>query len=250
MKGSGADGVPRWAEPGSSWRRASGPRPSPQCCRLCRISTPCAGCSSPSLSGDRGHDLRSGRRLEARSARSLDHHSAGFMAPKGKRPFHSGSTCVVVADFDLTFFCSQPDRQAFRRGFHLFRLPQGALPYRRHAPPVFEESCANGAVSSDVRIELRPPELRPSCRYGRVAATLMSVPEAAMHEDHGAVLWKDKVRSAVNLAEMKPEAETARVQCPPESQLRLGVLSPDPRHHPGTGLLVHDIGHICPGFRP
>jgi hypothetical protein len=78
----------------------------------------------------------------------------------------------------------------------------------------------------------------------------VSVPEAAVHEDHGAVLRKDKVRSTVNLAGMKPEAETARVQCPPESQLGLGVLSPDPRHHPGTGLLVHDIDHIRPGFRP
>lgn len=82
----------------------------------------------------------------ARPARSLEHRGAGFMAPKGKRPFRSGSTCVVVADLDLKFFCSQPDRQAFRRGFHLFRLPQGALTYRRHAPPVFEELCTNGAV--------------------------------------------------------------------------------------------------------
>jgi hypothetical protein len=78
----------------------------------------------------------------------------------------------------------------------------------------------------------------------------MSVPEAAMHEDHGSMLRKDKVRSTGNLAGMKSEAEPARVQCPPESQLGLGVLSPDPRHHPGTGLLVYDIGHICPGFRP
>lgn len=37
-----------------------------------------------------------------------------------------------------------------------------------------------------------------------------------MHEDCGAVLRKDKVRSTVNLAGMKPEAETARVQCAPE----------------------------------
>jgi hypothetical protein len=71
-----------------------------------------------------------------------------------------------------------------------------------------------------------------------------------MYEDNSAVPRKNKVRSTVNLAGLKPEAETARVQCPPESQLGLGVLSPDPRHHPGTGLLIHDIGHIPPGFRP
>jgi DNA (cytosine-5)-methyltransferase 1 len=54
------------------------------------------------------------------------------------------------------------------------------------------------------------------------------MPEAAVHEDHGAVLRKDKVRPTVNLAGMKPEAEAARVQCPPESQLGLRVLSPIP----------------------
>jgi hypothetical protein len=78
----------------------------------------------------------------------------------------------------------------------------------------------------------------------------MAMPEAAVYKHHSAVLRKDKVRSAVNIAGMKPETKTARVQCPPESQLGLGVFSPDPRHHPGTGLLVHDIGHIRPGFRP
>jgi hypothetical protein len=77
----------------------------------------------------------------------------------------------------------------------------------------------------------------------------VSVPEAAVHEYRSAVLRKNKVRSTVNLAGMKPKAETARMQCPPESQLGLGVLSPDPRHHPGTGLLIHDIGHSRPGFR-
>jgi hypothetical protein len=78
----------------------------------------------------------------------------------------------------------------------------------------------------------------------------VSVPEAALNEDHDAMLRKDKVWSTVNLAGMKPEAETARVQCPPESQFGLGVISPDPRHHPGRGLLVDNIGHIRPGFRP
>jgi hypothetical protein len=157
---------------------------------------------------------------------------------------------IAFTDLHADRTQEQPGRETISRGANLTRSPQGALPYRRHAPPVFEEFFANGAVSSDVRIELRPPELRPGCRDGRVAAPFVSMPEAAMYEDNSAVLRKNKVRSTVNLAGMKPEAETARVQCPPESQLGLGVLSPYSRHHPGTGLLVHDIGHIRPGFRP
>ena len=157
---------------------------------------------------------------------------------------------IAFTDLHASLPHEQPGRETISRGANLTRLPQGALPYCRHAPPVFEESCANGAVSSGVRIELRPPELRPGRRDGRVAAPFVSMPEAAVHEDHSAVLRKNKVRSTVNLAGMKPEAEPARVQCPPDSQLGPGVLSPDPRHHPGSGLLVHDIGHIRPGFCP
>ena len=66
-------------------------------------------------------------------------------------------TCVVVADLDLKFFCSQPDRQGFRRGFHLFRLPQGALPYRRHAPAVFEEFGA--IIARDERFAVETIDL-------------------------------------------------------------------------------------------
>jgi hypothetical protein len=76
------------------------------------------------------------------------------------------------------------------------------------------------------------------------------MPEAAVYEDHSAMLWKNKVRPSVNLAGMKPEAKTVRVQCLPENELGLRVLSPYSRHHPGSGLLVHDIGHMRPGFRP
>ena len=76
----------------------------------------------------------------------------------------------------------------------------------------------------------------------------MAMPEAAVYEDHGAVFRKYEVRPPVNLAGMKPEAKAARMQCPPERQFGLRVLSPYLRHHPGTGLLVHDIGHMRPGF--
>lgn len=114
----------------------------------------------------------------------------------------------------------------------------------------FGSGSVLGVVPCNVRREFGLPELRARCGSGRVPASLMPMPEAAVHKDDGAILRQNEVRSAVDLLRMKPEAETARVQCPPESQLGLGVVSPDPRHHPGTGLLVYDIGHIRPGFRP
>lgn len=49
---------------------------------------------------------------------------------------------------------------------------------------------------------------------------------------------------------MKPEAKATRVQCPPEHQFGPRVLSLYSRHHAGTGLLIHGIDHMRPGFRP
>lgn len=172
--------------------------------------------------------------------------AAAFLSRSG----HPALQDIAFADLHADHRREQPGRETISCGASLIRLPQCALPHRRHSPSVFEEFCTNGAIPSDVRVELRLPELRPGRWGGGVATALVAMPEAAVHEDHGAVLRKDKVRSTVDLAGMKPEAKTARVQCPPESQLGPSVLSPDPRHHPGTGLLVHDIGHIRPGFRP
>lgn len=42
---------------------------------------------------------------------------------------------------------------------------------------------------------------------------------------------------------MKPEAKSARVQGAPESKLWFRVLSAYSGHHPGTCLLIYDIGH-------
>lgn len=148
---------------------------------------------------------------------------------------------VALTDLNGDRRHGQPGCEKIGCGAYLCRLPQGALPNRRYAPSIFQKCRTHGAVPSDVRLELCLPELRPGRWAGRVATALVSVPEAAVHEDHGAILRKDKVRSTVNLVGMKPEAETARVQCPPESQLRLCILSPHGGHHPRTGYLIDII---------
>ena len=71
----------------------------------------------------------------------------------------------------------------------------------------------------------------------------MTVPEAAVHEDDGMVLWKHEVWPSWYAAGMKSEAKAARVQCAPEGKLWLGVLSAYSGHQPGTRLLIDSIRH-------
>lgn len=85
--------------------------------------------------------------------------------------------------------------------------------------------------------------MRPGRWDSRVAAALVSMPEAAGHEDDGMILWRREVRPSCYAAGMKSEAKAARVLSTPESKLWLRVLSAYSGHHPGTGLLIDDIGH-------
>jgi hypothetical protein len=47
---------------------------------------------------------------------------------------------------------------------------------------------------------------------GSVTATLVTMPETAMHEDEGTTLQLNKARSTLGRLQMEPELETARVQ--------------------------------------
>lgn len=160
-----------------------------------------------------------------------------------------GGAHAFLSNLDLTFARPKPARQEFDRRSNLIWLPQSTLPHCGHAPSAFQKRCANGTVPSNVGLKLRLPELRASRWAGGVATALVPMPEAAVYEDHGMMFRKNDVRPSVNLAGMNPEAKAARMQRPPEKQFGLCVLSSDPGHHPGASLLVHDIGHVRPGFR-
>ena len=70
----------------------------------------------------------------------------------------------------------------------------------------------------------------------------MPVPEAPVHEHSGAVLRKQQV-GLPDQGRMKSESQAGLVEVSPESELRLGVLTPDPGHHPASGFPIDDVRH-------
>jgi len=58
------------------------------------------------------------------------------------------------------------------------------------------------------------------------------VPEAAMHEDHGAVLGKGDVWLAWEIASVQSESEPELVQHGANTDFRLSILPFDPGHVP------------------
>jgi hypothetical protein len=57
--------------------------------------------------------------------------------------------------------------------------------------------------------------------------TIVSMPEAAMNEDYGSMLWKHKVWFARQSSVVQHVAETFCVQASPDNHFRLGILAPD-----------------------
>lgn len=62
----------------------------------------------------------------------------------------------------------------------------------------------------------------------------MSVPEAAMHEDHGLVLGKGDVGPTGQVFAVKPEPIPHGMKFPPYLDLGFGVLATDPSHDLGA----------------
>ncbi len=117
----------------------------------------------------------------------------------------------LAADLDLSFASSQPFFEPADNLIHPIGLPQGALPDRRDTPACLYKFSSDSAVSCNVRCELRLPEFRSGRGAGCVSTPLVTMPEAAVHEDDCMVLWQHEVRPSGCAGEMKPEAKAARV---------------------------------------
>ena len=93
-------------------------------------------------------------------------------------------------------------------------LAQRTLPYNCDSPTGCEQLVAIAPVTLHVGVELRLPEFRSRGRGGRVWATCMSVPEAAVDEAHGSESRKHQVGGAGKLALVQAISETAGMESP------------------------------------
>lgn len=81
-----------------------------------------------------------------------------------------------------------------------------AFPYGDDAPAPGEQFLTVGAVTRDVAVELGLPPFGTTFRGGCPFAPGVTMPEATMHEDNGAILRQDNVRFTRKIFAMKAEA--------------------------------------------
>ena len=133
-------------------------------------------------------------------------------------------------------------RQAF---LEIGKLTEFTLPDHDHAPAELLKISSVPSVAFDVGSELALPELLPGLRGCGVAAALMAMPEAAMHEHNRAVFRQHDVRPAGQILPVQAESKPHGMQDPADRQFGCGVLSTDRRHVAGShradvSLLSHN----------
>lgn len=121
---------------------------------------------------------------------------------------------------------------------------QSALPDHEHTPAGCPQRLLFAPVALDIGFKLGQPELttcRGSCR---IAASLMAMPVAAVHKNHGRMLAQDEIRFAGQSRVMQSEPETQPVQFPTHKHLGPCILCSDAGHHSGPSASIYNINHL------
>ena len=120
---------------------------------------------------------------------------------------------------------------------------QGAFPDDRDPPPGIHQGLPVACIARNIRQELRVPEPGVRRRGGGRAAPIMTVPEAPVDKDHGAMLAQDQIGPARQCPGMQAEAEPRAVQGASHPHLWQGVAPANRRHHARPGSSVNDVWH-------
>jgi hypothetical protein len=97
-------------------------------------------------------------------------------------------------------------------------------------PSQFAELLFVGSIASSVTFNFLFPKCAVGLRHAEFRAMFMAVPEASMDEDTDAMSRKNDVRISRQIAAVKSEAISHRVQQTSDCELGLCVLSPNTRH--------------------
>lgn len=124
---------------------------------------------------------------------------------------------------------------------------QRTLPDDQRTPSLTDDSCERVAITLAIAVDLGCPEFRPGRRQTEQGA-IMSVPEAAMDEDHGAMNGKHEIRLSGQPLVVEPVAQAKRMQTAPDDHLRPGIGSADARHAQPALRGRERIGTGCPGI--
>jgi hypothetical protein len=106
------------------------------------------------------------------------------------------------------------------------------------------ESGSDPAIPTDVLVELLRPEVDVALGCIREPAVGVTVPEATVHDNDGAISWKDDIRTTGEPGDVKSEAAAHAVQNGPDLALGRSIPPADSRHVPTSAFWRQSVGHL------
>ena len=150
----------------------------------------------------------------------------------------------LTKDFHFGVIRLEPSLQSIRheRNACFLLALQCTFPYDRN-PPARSEQCPDRIrIVFAVPVNFFFPE-SGACRGHPEKKAGMSVPEAAMDEDHGTETWQDDVWLPCQFLRMQAVTEAPAVHFPADSDLGTGVLATDAGHHPTPDTRRNNVCH-------
>ncbi len=125
------------------------------------------------------------------------------------------------------------------------RHAEFAFPHHDHPPPCRAQVADVAPVARPITPQLGHPPRTIHGRQRALRAADVPVPEAAMHQDDGAIPQEDDVRPAGEPADVEAEAQAVAMERGADEALARGVMAADGGHDAGAGggrgLLLHHI---------
>ena len=90
--------------------------------------------------------------------------------------------------------------------------------------------CGRNLVAVLVPLDLGLPELHVGLRFSCIAATLVTMPEAAVHHDGNSIFREHYIGTARQFPVLESEPEPTRMKPLPNQNLRFGVFPSDAGH--------------------
>ena len=124
-----------------------------------------------------------------------------------------------------------------------YRRLQFTFPYHDGMPSHLSQPVQHLMVPLPVPPDLLYPEPGVRFRYHIIFAPLMSVPEAPVHQNTGAIFPQHNIRFTRQPRMIEPIPESPTPQKFPDKNLRFGILASDCRHIMVALLYGHFIWH-------
>jgi hypothetical protein len=118
-----------------------------------------------------------------------------------------------------------------------------AFPNHRSPPTAQSQLLKDSPISPNILVKFSPPARNATLWHRRETTSLVSMPEAPMHKNHGLITRQHYVRPAWKFPHVESKPEPQMMKRLAHSNFRFGVPTAYLGHHQRARRLIDDVSH-------